>query len=601
MTAPLNPLQLEAVSYPAHAAVIAGPGTGKTKTLLGKAGHLMTNDGVDGARIRVVNFTNAGVRDIRRKLLDPGANIALSADRVTTFHSLALRSLRHSDARRLPRPLVVLDDWEERVFLDTIVKDQLRFDNIRKAQQARRDYNARWCQAFEDDHSWFADGNRSAFQAVYRRAQEALGFLTRGELTFLWWRFLVSSGGALPEALGLDCSHLLVDEYQDLNKCEHEILALLAGSGITIFAVGDPNQSIYETLRHAHPDYCAEFPNRLSPARLFVLKRSYRCPRSILRGGTQLLGGAPGIPDPALSETEGTLRVLRFESGTAEASALALIARKALELAPQRTVLIAAPNKAIGHQLAAELKRLDCPVDDRTGREPDEGDACRYAGALQRLLKDDDDSVAAATAIILNCAKTSRARRVVELLDAAWESSQRMAGLLRSGDALVPALEDARAQVLSDLQVLRDSENFLSDLAKVTGCTNPVGFGQHEIDEELEEPVTDELKPGRVSVMTVNGAKGLEADWCILPAVEPGSYEREHVGRQRDERRRLLYVGMTRSTNTTLMSYATSRYGPQRYSDPTGTSSAKGRSAFIDETGVRVESGSEFLKAFLGS
>jgi superfamily I DNA/RNA helicase len=85
--------------------------------------------------------------------------------------------------------------------------------------------------------------------------------------------------------------------------------------------------------------------------------------------------------------------------------------------------------------------------------------------------------------------------------------------------------------------------------------------------------------------------------------VEPGFFERDNVGIAKEERRRLLYVGMTRAQKGLFISYARRRYGRQRYADPTSLSPIKGPSVFVQEIcnhcRIRPVNATEFLKDFL--
>ena len=578
----LNSQQRCAIDARTHVALIAGPGTGKTRTLLGKALQLVEDELATAAEIRLVNFTNAGVRDLKRKILTDSSYSRLSHQQVSTFHSMAFRSLLAVEARDIPRPVVVLDDWEERMFIDRLVNAELGLRDVRKAKKLRDDYNARWCQAAEDVDAWMND-ERRRFEQVYRSSQDALRFVTRGELTFLWWKHLRANPGASTAELRIPYLYLLVDEYQDLNECEHEILRMLAAVGVTIFAVGDPNQSIYEIMRHAHPEFCANFPARLGAGELHVLDESYRCPEMVLRAGIALLSDRKGIPDPRRAKTTGEVAILRFPDDTGEVSGLAQLARHELARTPESRVLVAVPTRNLARPFVAELRRLGVAVDDRTARDQSSDDECRYARALVNLTKDRSHSVAAATALILRCAPTTRESRGVELVRLTYDHSTPAAGLLFGSIDLGRALTISRGRVLSDLHRLALAEDPAGELTRITGCQNSPWADS--CDDDLAEMTEDpaQLEPGKATVMTLHSCKGLEAELVILPAVEPGFHEQGSAGRDKDERRRLLYVGITRALETAILSYADRRYGPDRYRDPTSPSPRKGRSSFIDE------------------
>ena len=593
----LNDEQRDAItSEYLNGCVIAGPGTGKTRTLLRKALQLVQEQEVPAHRLRIVNFTNAGVSDLINSVQSNEEYRVIDTETITTFHSLALRALTRTGARSVPKPLVILDDWEERTFVDEFAKSRLQLKNINQAKKIRDDYNARWCIASEDASEWLSEGTRMKFEEVYRSAKDVLGFTAQGELTFLWWRYLRSITNHDEFSLGVDADYILVDEYQDLNECEHEILQILAENGIGIFAVGDPNQSIYETMRHAHPEFCWDFRTKIAPAEITVLDRSYRCSKSVLNFGRALMGSVDGIPDPRYAKQEGEAKILFFPRGDAEMNGIVLLTESLLN--PDSTLLIAVPSRRIAADFAKAFQQRNMDHENRAKEDSEPPVECRLARALRSLLKNRQDSVAAATAIVLRCARTTRRQRVVELIDTAYQKSTPVATLLNSKTVIGGPLGKAIEKVRTDLNMLQNADDVDELLASMTGC-------HHESDNAVSysSSAPKPLEPGKATIMTLHSCKGLEADIAILPAVEPGSYERNMIGAEKEEARRLLYVGITRAVDKVFLTFAARRYGQTRYGDPTGTTARKQASVFIDDIcdrlRVKPQSGGEYLRGLL--
>jgi DNA helicase-2/ATP-dependent DNA helicase PcrA len=603
----LNDWQRRAIESQAqHSAVIAGPGTGKTMTLLHKALQLIEDEVAKPSDIRIVNFTNAGKRDLRKKIVSEAAYSAIDPRSVTTFHALALRVLRAVNAPAIPSPLLMLDDWEEHTLIDRFIRERLGLRDVEQARRMREDYNTRWCIASDDAEDWLSERQRRDYEKAYNVARDLLGFTTLGELTFLWWRYLRSNQGSGHEQVGFPWSHLLVDEYQDLNECEHQILEFLAAAGVCVFVVGDPNQSIYESMRHAHPAFCWQFPKRLPTADLHVLQRSYRCPSTILKWGDALLGGVEGVPDPELASVDGEIHILNFPSHDGEQSGLARLAAYELNRSPKARILFAVPTRKLARGLIEQLSAASVPFDDRTGKAPQGSEECRIAHALLRLFKDNRDGVAAATALVLSCGPSTRAQRVSDIFDVSYRSGQKVAALLIQDIALPAPLNAARERIRRILNDMKGSTKSLEVLAQATGC-ELVGADFDEVEESLESVLaqSEQLEPGRVTIMTLHGCKGTEAEWVFIPAVEPGFFERDLVGAPKEERRRLLYVGMTRALRGTFLSFAERRFGPGRYQDPRGPSARKGASVFVEEicdrVGYAMEQAQQFLQRRLRS
>ena len=554
-------------------------------------------------RLRIVNFTNAGIQDLLRTVGSNDAYGAIEPATIRTFHSLALRALRRVQAASIPSPLVILDDWEERMFIDEFTKSELKLRDIRQAQRIRRDYDARWCIAREEIDDWLSDGSRRDFERIYAAMKDVLGLTTRGELTFLWWRYLRSHAEPDEFALGIDADYVLADEYQDLNECEHEILQLLTENGVSVFAVGDPNQSIYESLRHAHPQFCWTFRDRIAPADMNILRRSYRCSKAVLEFGSALLGAADGVPDPELAERDGEARILSFPTDTGEVSGVARLAQGLLKEEPQRRILVAVPSRRAAATFATGLEEIGVQFENRATVDGELDMQCRLARAYRRLLREPSDSVAAASAIVLNCARTTRRDRSQELLNLGYERGERIAALLSSEFVPPGPLRKGVTAARRGLEHLRSAEDATEALVELTGCATAGTEGDHDEEPSVEDPAA--IEPGRVTIMTVHSCKGLQADITILPTVEPGSYERDLVGALKEERRRLLYVGITRAVDRVYLTFARRRYGPGRYGDPTGGSPRKEASTFIDDIcdrlGNRPQRGSEYLRGLLGA
>ena len=580
--------------------VVAGPGTGKSRTLLGKALRLIEEEGVPPGNLRIVNFTNAGIHDLQRTVKSDASYAAIDPKTIRTFHSLALSALRRVEAASVPRPLVILDDWEERFFIDEFTKFKLDLRDIRDARRIRSDYDARWCIAREEIDDWLSEGSRRSFESIYAAMKDVLGLTTRGELTFLWWRYLRSHAELERSALGVNATHLLADEYQDLNECEHGILQLLAQNGVNVFAVGDPNQSIYESLRHAHPQFCWDFPDRITPADLNVLRRSYRCSRAVLEFGRALLGAAVGVPDPDMASREGEAQILSFWSDNDEVNGVAELARALLEEQTERKVLIAVPQRRAAESFRRRLEELGIPCENRAVEQSELSDECRLAQAYRQLLKEPRNSVAAATAIVLRGAKTTRAKRSRELIDLGYERGERIASILSSSFTPTGPLSKGFSKVRSDLQHLHETENVEATLVGLTGCEHL--DAQEDMEQENASSKTDSIEAGMVTIMTVHSCKGLQADVAILPLVEPSGYERDLIGARKEERRRLLYVGITRAVDKVYLTFARRRFGPARYGDPTGGSPMKAASVFVDDIcdrmGIEPCRAEEYLSQF---
>lgn len=226
--------------------VLAGPGTGKSFAMKRRIARLLEADHVDPKRILAVTFTRVAAEDIHRELvsLEVLGAAGLSA---RTLHSLAMSILMRqhvfSVLGRNPRPL---NEFE----MEPLLAD---LSNIHGNKHIRRrlirTYGAAWARLQTEEPGFARTPSDQAF------ANELLEWLVLHEAMLMdeviphLFQYLRANPGA-PELT--EYSHLLVDEFQDLNRAEQDVIQMLGGEA-AICIIGDDDQSIY-SFRHAHPD-----------------------------------------------------------------------------------------------------------------------------------------------------------------------------------------------------------------------------------------------------------------------------------------------------------------------------------------------------------
>ncbi len=582
-----------------HCVTIAGPGTGKSKVLFWRAEHLVKSGSCAASDIALVSFTNASVADLRETLA-AGEFPSAEGIRLTTFHSLALRSLLRMGSTN--STIFIADDWEEACLLDPYLKRTLGLPTVVQARSRRGDYDARWCQATENPEEWLDAADRRNFQRAFMAAKQTLDFTTRGELTYRWWLKLSGEPAASNADLGIDFEHILVDEYQDLNECEHSILEILGQREVGVFVAGDPNQSIYEGMRHAHPELCLSFADRFTSAENVVLNETYRCSPAVLEAAAALMNGQPGAAEvPTISHRPagGCVVPVNYTDEKAEASGVSVAASNYARHQSDARILIVAPNRKVGGLVSGLLTQLDVEHQVSLRSTPIlEPDTARLARSFVRLLGNAGDSLAAATAIILSGTKKHRIDNLNGLVKACEEGQKNTSALLADTphelpDQLAKAVATARTK-LAELKALSTQEA-IGSLESESGLEGLEAYlqpaHQRRAVEELadsgesEEKIDDDMEEGEevsagITVTTYHSSKGLEADIVFAMAVEPAFFEADARSAPA-EMRRLLFVGMTRARDGLYTSYASRRYGPSHYISTGQGSHRRGPSAFL--------------------
>src|SRR5262249_9536419 len=209
-----------------HARILAGPGTGKSVTVIA---WLAANHPV---RARLLTFTRAATGELVQKLAQ---REDLELDRPSTIHAFCISVLlRNGGVGEFPKPFRMADDWET----DTIVEPTL----ARRLNIGRRDVvklfaelAANWESLNPAENPAVSAAVRARFIGGWQEHRSIMGYALLAELPYS----LRSALRDHPDLEGTDYAVLVVDEYQDLNACDLDVLRRLAARGCAIVAAGD--------------------------------------------------------------------------------------------------------------------------------------------------------------------------------------------------------------------------------------------------------------------------------------------------------------------------------------------------------------------------
>jgi DNA helicase II / ATP-dependent DNA helicase PcrA len=283
-----NQQQLEAIkATTGPVLIIAGPGSGKTFTLVERIVFLIKGEGVAPESLFVVTFTDKAARElttrISNRLSELGIEFNLNEMYLGTFHSICLRILEdYREYTRLKRSFTLFDQFDQQYFLYQRIKE---FRDIPDAQLVMGDDQAgRWLQS-EELLKWLNKVSEEALDpatleiapdlairalaACFRKYQEMLlenNCLDFSGIQYEALRLLENHPDVLASLRG-KLSHLMVDEYQDTNTIQERILLLLAGEHRNLCVVGDDDQGLYR-FRGATIRNILEFPKLFSEGEL---------------------------------------------------------------------------------------------------------------------------------------------------------------------------------------------------------------------------------------------------------------------------------------------------------------------------------------------
>ncbi len=266
----LNDAQKEAVvTTEGPILIVAGPGTGKTLTIVRRLAHLV-HRGVSPGRVLAVTFTNRAAREMRERAI---SLLGKDADKIFigTFHLLGLKIIKES----LTNVFSILDRVEQLEVLKSLMKA-----TTKKAEQVadRISRIKSFLNVPDDDDGSIYEKYRSAL-----KERNAFDF---DDLIRVPIELLESSSKA--EAYRNKFDHIIVDEYQDINPAQYRLLRLLAGDAGNICAVGDADQAIY-AFRGSDISNFIRFEQDFRNSKTFNLSRNYRSTGTIINASNFLI------------------------------------------------------------------------------------------------------------------------------------------------------------------------------------------------------------------------------------------------------------------------------------------------------------------------
>src|SRR5256886_10837501 len=324
--ADLNPAQREAVlETEGPLLVIAGAGSGKTRVLTHRVAHLIGACGVRPNEILAITFTNKAANEMKERLEDL---LGPTARRlwILTFHAACGRILRREAPRLGYRTNFTIYDQADQIRLTKACLEELERDPKRfvprgiHAQISTAKNNLVGPEEYRSRVASFYDQTVADTYELYQRRLFASNAVDFDDMLFLTVQVLENFPEAR-ERWQKAFRYVLVDEYQDTNHAQYRFLQLMAKKHMNLFAVGDPDQSIY-AFRGADIRNIMEFERDFPGTRVIPLEQNYRSTNTILRGANSVIANnRERKPKELWSELgEGEpVRVLEVEDEHAEA------------------------------------------------------------------------------------------------------------------------------------------------------------------------------------------------------------------------------------------------------------------------------------------
>jgi DNA helicase-2/ATP-dependent DNA helicase PcrA len=624
--ADLNEAQREAVlTTEGPVLVIAGAGSGKTRVLTRRIAHLLAAVGAKPSEILAITFTNKAAAEMRERvehLVGPPSRAAW----VMTFHAACGRILRREAQRLGYRSNFTIYDSADQLRLTKQCLEELERDPKRftprgiHAQISNAKNQLIGPVEYASRVASFYDQTVADVYELYQKRMFASNAVDFDDMLYLTVDVLERFPEA-QERWQKSFRYILVDEYQDTNHAQYRFLQLLAAKHMNVFAVGDPDQSIY-AFRGADIRNVMEFEHDFPGAKTIALEQNYRSTNSILEAANGVIShNRERKPKNLWSELgEGEpVHTIEVEDEHAEARYVAAEIARLVEEgyngneiavfyrtnAQSRVLEDVLVRQGIAYQviggprfyeraeikdLVAYLQVIDNPFDAvsllRIANRPRRGIGDSSVAKLMSFADDAEMSlweamgrteaagvgtapakaVASFRTLIQSLTSAAEELPVPELIERVLEQS----GYIESLEAERTIEAQGRIENLQELVALAREwlesatepslSNFLQEISLYSDQDAIRGEGS------------------LVTLMTLHNAKGLEFRVVYLIGMEEGIFPHSRSIEEQgiEEERRLCYVGMTRAMERLTLLHASSRmlYGGRSYNLP---------SRFIDE------------------
>ncbi len=628
----LNPAQREAVLYgDGPLLVLAGAGSGKTRTLTHRVAHLIASGRAQPHDILAVTFTNKAAREMQERLerlLGEGAGVW-----VATFHSTCARILRREIGHLgFERSFVIYDQADSLAAVKRVLR-ALNLDDRAYPPRAMRSEidrvkNRGLFPADVAERDTLATNRLAEIYQRYQTELRRANALDFGDLLLLTVRLFENHPGVLRYYLER-FRYILVDEYQDTNPVQYRLLRLLAQRHGNLCVVGDEDQSIYG-FREADIRNILEFEKDFPGAHVVRLEQNYRSTQPILSAATAVVENNVERKGKQLYTEQAGGDPVRFFEAADERGEAAYVIGELLRIREEGMRLgdaaIFYRTHAQSRPLEEELLKYNLPYAVVGGTRFYDRAEVKDALAYLRVLRNPDDTESLLR--IINTPTRGIGRTTVERALSLAEEQQtslyraiergardgnlgrpatrRVEDLLQLLDGLraevskrsVPELLELILDRTGYLRLLEQAETIeaesrLENLRELLSAA--AEFERLNAEEALpdgefsaEQPLldlflqqvtllseADELRADsdRAVLMTVHVAKGLEFPVVFVVGLEEGLFP--HFASLSnpsaiEEERRLCYVGMTRAMKRLYLTNATMRrmYGSIRHNSP---------------------------------
>jgi len=571
-----------------YCCVIAGAGTGKSFALKRKVARLL-EQGESPSSILAITFTRTAARDLKNDLHSLGVE-GCELVRACTIHSLCYSILQKHEVFRVmereTRPL--LEHEVDYLIPDLSIRMSKGMKGLREQLHA---FTSAWARLQNEEPGWPHTQEDKEFNDEMVSWLRFHKSMLIGELVPLSIEYFRNNPES-PERT--QYNHIIVDEYQDLNKAEQELVRLLSGyessQQTTLTVAGDDDQSIFVTLKYAHPEGITSFREAYPGTFEKTLVICQRCPRQVIELANAFLISTqrsirPKLLQPKENALDGEVAILKWLNPNHESKGVAkIIAHRVStgDVKPEE-ILVLTPRKQLGYEIVNNLNDLGVKAkacfSDATLKN---NKLAQENYAYLNLLNNRNDMVSLRVLLGINAAdKRKRSyERIRKHCFGSGDTVPEALSKLQSRKLIIPYTDTLieryniitkRLDALSALtlpevvdQLFPPGVEEVSELRELATIALEETDNIKELYELVNTEITQPELPGTndsVLVLTLYKAKGLTAKMVVLVSCLEGCipYIGEYSSEEDEERdlaeqERLFFVALTRTTNILLVS-----------------------------------------------
>ncbi len=612
--------------------ILAGAGSGKTKTLTHRIAYLIAHEGLYPNQILAVTFTNKAAKEMRQRLgalLKQDGLLRSFMPWMGTFHGICVRLLRiEGHEIGIARNFIIYDEDDRRGLIKQAMKQLSISDREIKAQSASSAIsNAKNEMTNPDEYEAVAyspyQKNVAKIYKKYEDMRSTAGALDFDDLLLEVVR-LFKEAPDVRKKWRDNFKHILIDEYQDTNAAQYAIVKALVNDQHNICVVGDDWQSIY-SWRGADFTNILNFERDFKGAKVIKLEQNYRSTGNILDAASNVIKKNVKRTDKKLWTDKGPGEPVQIHELYDEAEEANLVAERisthvSVKARNFGDFAILYRTNAQSYTLERAFLRFRVPYQIVGGVRFYDRKEVKDIIAYLRLVYQPNDRMSfsrIANVPVRGVGETSLERFLawqsasgMDILSALINVEQTSTVTNRAKVALVSLGEKLR--IIQAMLEGSTPNEIIEKLIKLTGYTDYIADGTPQADERqdnigallsdaqnfvslpdfLEEvalmsSADTESNGQKVTMMTLHAAKGLEFPVVFIVGMEEGILPHARVYEagpdELEEERRLAYVGMTRAREELHLTYAKSRlqFGQRGYNPA---------SRFLADMGEQVSS-----------